>query len=703
MGHEESWREALGWKAKRTRSRSQPAEARLDPAAKVGGNPSVEGIADADTEAARGLAPDAPKLARGGVPGSPMAMPVGVPRGDVWNRRSSASRQTLRSDPELLDADARAQTDVFPPPRQPVVMSREEDVAPTQPASEPHPDDPADLASQCDLTASVAGASAGGGSEVDDPHASDRAATSGEPSDREDEVLALDSGDDRGDPKEGDFDDDEFSRDRRWQTDAVTGSLLAVNHIEDADPVVPFRIQGWLAARGPSVWFGAGSTGKTQLMLWMAAMIASRPEDRNREDWLGGRVNGTGHVLILTAEDSREQILGRIRDIVTRTMKQDEDALMRTCSRLHVMAYLSFTEQEFGHDNPSLFQLNAKDRVWERTPVMKEIRRYIAVWNRHHRDPEDKIVGVVMDSATSMAGFDSLDAQATTNFFFYLGRLCERRRIFWSIIGHTPKAVSVPKANPQGNATARLRGVAMWTTAPRMTVEVRHIQEWGRKKSDLEEPELRARLPGFSKQDILVVAVAKANLLGAHRGVRHLVRMRRGSFADVTENSDDVYEPAAEAIHKQFNENDDATNRDGPSEVRTRSSSSKEGPPRPITPQARPRRARDQVYYSAGTALVRAALPLFLPNMKAGEALSANGLFKFMRATYDEADQPAMLLVHEQSGGVKNGARKGAINWHLNLLVQEGLLTSTTRSRRTTYFLSDAGRSSLYPKGDRRT
>lgn len=88
-----------------------------------------------------------------------------------------------------------------------------------------------------------------------------------------------------------------------------------------------------MAERGPAVWFGAGSTGKTQLLLWMAAMIASRPQHR-APTWLGGTINGTGHVLILTAEDARPQIIGRLRDIVETTMGQDAAAAHETCSRI---------------------------------------------------------------------------------------------------------------------------------------------------------------------------------------------------------------------------------------------------------------------------------------------------------------------------------------------------------------------------------
>ena len=220
-----------------------------------------------------------------------------------------------------------------------------------------------------------------------------------------------------------------------WNSYPETSRWLANDHfLARASDKLPWCIQGWLAGTGTSVWYGAGSTGKTQLMLWMAAMVASSVEDGQERTWMGAKIHGTGHVLVLTAEDTLEQIMKRLRDVVTHTMGQDGPRRVNTLKRLHVMPFLSMSKRDFDHPNPSLFEQD-KTRVWGPSPVMHEIERYILEWNRLHPDDDDRIIGVVMDSATSMAGFDSLDAPATTNFFFYLGRLCERLRIFWAVDG----------------------------------------------------------------------------------------------------------------------------------------------------------------------------------------------------------------------------------------------------------------------------
>ncbi len=165
--------------------------------------------------------------------------------------------------------------------------------------------------------------------------------------------------------------------------------------------------------------------------------------------------------LILTAEDARPQIVGRLRDIVQNTMHQSAAVAHETCSRLHVMPFLSMTEDEFGHPNASLLRFGDVPRLaslrghGRGSPLHHE-------WNARHDDPEDRIVGVVMDSATSMAGFDGMEGEATTNFFFYLGRLCEALGVCFTIIGHVRRRLSSP---------ARIRGAAPHPAARRCHVD----------------------------------------------------------------------------------------------------------------------------------------------------------------------------------------------------------------------------------------
>lgn len=459
-----------------------------------------------------------------------------------------------------------------------------------------------------------------------------------------------------------------------WDSAPEMGKWMADAHLAGADAKVEYRIEGWLAERGTSVWFGAGSTGKTQLMLWMAAMVASRPEDRPEQIWLGGRIHGTGHVLVLTAEDTREQIMGRLKDVVTYSMGQDGAARSRTCSRLHVMPFLSMSEKEFKLPNPSLLALD-KERVWGPSEVMLEIRRYISEWNRLHPDEEDRIVGVVMDSATSMSGFDSLDAQATTNFFFYLGRLCERLRIFWVVIGHTPKTTTIPRRSVRETAASRLRGVAMWTTAPRLTVEVRLAQEWHeRGRVHVEAPALRNWLGDrVDRRNLLVVYVAKANLKGAWKDERYLARLPRGAFIDVTDQPDEallsgLFEDGAQAqpvLHH------------GGSAAQSLSS---QAAPR-TTPRARRRSAGrprgTPADFAPGTDYVEALIGETHEDCPTGTRVSANRLQGVVVAR--RATEPRAALVTSAHGGGKVAARLGSINWHLDQLVGRGLLSKRGR------------------------
>lgn len=441
-------------------------------------------------------------------------------------------------------------------------------------------------------------------------------------------------------PEIGIWDSDMANDDAvKWDATTPAGHWLASNDLADATSRVPFRIDGWLASAGPSVWFGAGSTGKTQLLLWMAAIIASRQRPAM---WLGREVHGTGHVLILTAEDSRQQIVGRLRDIVRHTLGQDDALAHETCTRLHVMPFLSMTEDEFRHPNASLMQQGA-DRMWEPTPVLLEIRRYIEDWNNRHDAVEDRIVGVVMDSATSMAGFDTIDGHATTNFFFYVGRLCETLGIFWTVIGHQPKSATIGK-DPRLNASARLRGAAMWTTAPRMTVEVRLIQEWQKLR---EASHIRNDYPDRRREDFVVVYVAKANLPGVHTEERYLLRESEGAFIDVTR-------PVSTILRKDDDLNVSVTNK-------------RSGVSNDIATEEKPPRE-----WVGGTDLVLDAIRALFPNAMPGTVVAASAILKHCRT--ELSNRPESALVTTANGGGKTTAREGAVNWHMERLVERNIL-----------------------------
>lgn len=436
----------------------------------------------------------------------------------------------------------------------------------------------------------------------------------------------------------------------KWNSTEPQGQWLASNHVDGAKAETEFRIDGWLAAQGTAVWFGPGSTGKTQLLLWMSALIASKARPAY---WLGHEVHGTGHVLILSAEDSRDHIVGRLRDVLTHTMGQDDCAARATCERIHVMPFLSMTEEQFEHPNASM--MHQIDRNWEPSPVLLEIRRYIEDWNGAHEDAEDKIVGVVMDSATSMAGFDSIDGFATTNFFFYLGRLCEALGIFWTVIGHQPKGAN-PGQDPRKDAAARLRGAAMWTTAPRMTVEVRLIQE---NKKWREAAHIRDAYPDRSREDFVVVYVAKANLQGVHRDERYLLRSRKGAFEDVTTDP-----PAEVAVEPTFrtSKRKKATHKGDMGKLEAAGT-------------AQPK-SKD---WRRGTELIALTIKARYPEIRRGDRIFASKIQRETFELFPESSERRLIL--DAHGGNETPAREGAINWHLERLADTGMLVRDNKNQ----------------------
>lgn len=275
--------------------------------------------------------------------------------------------------------------------------------------------------------------------------------------------------------------------------------------------------------------------------------------------------------------------------------------------------------------------------------TMKAIRVFITDWNKGAERPEDRILGVVMDSATSMAGFDSNAADAVTNFFFYMNRLCQALDIFWIIIGHTPKAPRFDPNDPDIDAAARLRGVALWTTAPRTTIEVRLAQgprfrgnkpAKGKKTAPFEaKPVLDAGL-AVSADEVVIVRLAKSNFHDSHRGKHFLVRRPGGMFEDVT------HRLSPEAVDEADEEPDDEV----------------------IEPAVT---LEDGTY--AMWQLICA-----LTDAKAGEAVSANALSKKLE---EHIGAIPNLKTIKAIGTTTDGMpRKGALNWHLERLRDQGLL-----------------------------
>lgn len=312
--------------------------------------------------------------------------------------------------------------------------------------------------------------------------------------------------------------------DERWTSRAINGEYRATD-LPPEDRRTEYAVQGLMPRTGATIWFGAGSTGKTQLLLWLAAHIAATGDDAPQQ-WLDADVRVRGQVLVLTAEDLREHVLQRIAAIARRMMQEagrpGEDAAA-LCQRIHVMAFLSMSMAEFDEPNPSLFTKGPGGR-WEPSAVLKGIEKFLDDWNGQAA-AEDRIVGVFLDSAVSMAGFEMTNSEATTNFLFYLNRLARRQQMFWAVIGHTPK-----DAAKKGDDAAieRLRGSAMWSTTPRTVVEVRLAGA----SEDLEA--VRAVYPKLDERSVVTVQVAKANSQGADLDPRALLRRSEGAYDHIT-------------------------------------------------------------------------------------------------------------------------------------------------------------------------
>lgn len=318
--------------------------------------------------------------------------------------------------------------------------------------------------------------------------------------------------------------------DENWTIRARRGEYTARSAAHGSSPMA-WAVQGLLPATGGSVLFGTGSTGKTQLLLWLAAHIAARGEKRPTS-WLGAELGPTGKLLVLSAEDLREHLFQRIGDIAWRMGEEfgwTDDQVEDVCDRIHVMPFLSMGMTEFTDLNPSLFE-RLPDREWGPTKCLNSIEQFLDEANAAADGdgrPEDRFVGVILDSAVSMAGFEMSQSEATTNFLFHINRMSRRQNMFWAIIGHTPKDAG---KKLDDSAVERLRGSAMWSTTPRAVIELRCAGAGDNVEQVL------VRYPDLEMRDVLFLSTVKANSVGADLRPRALAREKEsGTFIDISE------------------------------------------------------------------------------------------------------------------------------------------------------------------------
>lgn len=399
---------------------------------------------------------------------------------------------------------------------------------------------------------------------------------------------------------------------------------------------IEYAVDRLLAKTGTAVWFGNGSIGKTQLLLWMASAIAAHRD--LVPTWLDKEIKCRGHILILSAEDTQDHLHARIRAVIEDVLGLTGQDALEAAQRLHVMPFLSMTEKEFDHPNAGLF--SNEGGVWSPNKKMTEIRALIEAWNAK-ASTDDRIVGVIMDSATSMAGFEAMAADAVTNFFFYLNRLCETLRLFWVVIGHTPKVQKINPRDPDADSAARLKGPAIWTTAPRTTVEVRAALGPGKRGYRYESQDVIEAGLATRPEDVVIVRVAKSNFHDVDRAKRILVRKEGGIFEDVTHQLPQPDESGTSA-------------------------------PAALPPTRPSKLPHSDESLAIGTQAVW-ELILGTSADRSEQAVSSNQLSKCL----DDWKERIPGLAKVVKAGTKRGGgpRVGAVNWHLERLFEAGRLT----------------------------
>jgi len=316
-------------------------------------------------------------------------------------------------------------------------------------------------------------------------------------------------------------------------TFCVSGSYRKSQDARAAKIDGGWAIEGLVPATQTAVWFGESGIGKTMIELWKALCIAARGPNAPSH-WCGQPILKRGIVIIYSGEDTLEEGRERLRDMAEGLMGLRGDELQDTIERVVFINPAYLDDDEFTGFDPVLFE-KGRNGKWRPSGNAEGILASIEQINSEATQADEKVVGIIIDSATSVAGFDAMEGEAVSRFFFWATRICNRYGIFALVLGHIAQKAKIDPYAPEHRARYRLRGVVVWVTAPRLVVEVRvPLGLNATKKAWSESMEAIGRGIITKPEQALTVAVVKANGKDACRRKLWLRWSRDHVFTDVT-------------------------------------------------------------------------------------------------------------------------------------------------------------------------
>lgn len=300
----------------------------------------------------------------------------------------------------------------------------------------------------------------------------------------------------------------------RWQVLPPDGvpymAKWSMDMFSDKAEPQQWLVQGTLPLAAPCLLAAAGGTGKGMLALDLGLRVAAPQNGINLnpeadDNWLGASISAHGTVVILTAEDTKDDIHRRLEAL-------DPDGSRRQAARGHM-----FVVPLPNTGGPLTF-VKAKpgwQQGYETTPAYEAIARQL------ENMPGLKLVNI--DPLASFVAVDiNADPQAGQFVHGVLAQLAERTGATVLVAHHMGKGLGNSKGRMDAeSARNAIRGSTALVDGVRLALAV-----WPADDSVINDIE-KAVGHSCDKQDMFCAAVVKANCQ-ADNSVRPLLRHSSG-------------------------------------------------------------------------------------------------------------------------------------------------------------------------------
>lgn len=273
-------------------------------------------------------------------------------------------------------------------------------------------------------------------------------------------------------------------------------------------PEQQWLVDGVLPLGAPCLLVASGGTGKGMLALDLGLRVAGAPQgidlNPDRVDtWLGGEVTEHGSVVILSSEDTQD-------DIHRRLQSMDEDGSRRAAAR----GRLAVVPLPNTGGPVTLIRSRGFQQGYETTPEFDDLARQLC------RIPDLKLINI--DPLAAFVACDiNADPQAGAFTQGVLAQLAERTGATVLVAHHMAKALATMKDASPESARLAIRGTTALVDGVRLAIAIWPADAQTRK--DVEQKIGRPCKP----DEAFCGAVVKANCQ-ADRRVRPLLRGENG-------------------------------------------------------------------------------------------------------------------------------------------------------------------------------